>query len=95
MRYRSVRELRNYSGKIKEALKDKEEVVITSNGKPIALMIAVDEASLEEEVEAYRRAKAQMAIERMQRAAVSKEIDRMTIEDINEIITETRKERKR
>ncbi|HEC61579.1 MAG TPA: type II toxin-antitoxin system prevent-host-death family antitoxin [bacterium] len=93
MQFASARDLRNRPGNIWKELKKNEEIVITSNGKPVALMISVNEDNLEEEVKAHRQAKVQLSITRMQKGAKEKGLDRMTLEEINGIITETRRKR--
>ena len=48
MRFVSVRELRERSASIWKALVEEKDMVITSNGKPIALLSATSGESLEE-----------------------------------------------
>ena len=93
MEFVSARDLRNRPGHIWKELKKNKEIVITSNGKPVALMIAVNEDNLEEELKARRQAKVQIFIAKMQKSAKEKGLDRMSLEGINGIITETRQNR--
>ena len=93
MEFVSARDLRNRPGHIWKELKKNTEIVITSNGKPVALMIAVNEDNLEEELKARRQAKVQISIAKMQKSAKEKGLDRMSLEGINGIITETRQNR--
>lgn len=58
MRFVSVRELRGRSAAIWKELAKEKDLVITSNGKPIALLSATSEENLEESLVAVRRARA-------------------------------------
>ena len=60
MKLLSVRDFRNRPGKVWKALKD-DDFVVTSNGKPVGLLIGVPEAELETSILALRRARATMA----------------------------------
>ena len=72
MQFASARDLRNRPGHIWKELKKNEEIVITSNGKPVALMISVNEDNLEDELKARRQAKVQISIAKMQKSAKKK-----------------------
>lgn len=75
MKFISVRELRLKPGRVWDQLKDDEEIVITANGKPIALLTGIDEGALTEEVDALRRARALIALDRIQRDSVRQGTD--------------------
>lgn len=93
MRFISVRDLRGKSAQVWGQLKDEKELVITSNGKPIAILSAVQEDRLEETLAAIRRARAMAAVDAMQQHALKTGLDTMTLEEINAIIEEVRRER--
>lgn len=67
MRFVSVRELRSKSADVWRQLTEEQELVITSNGKPIAIVSSVSEETLEDSLRAIRRARAMAAVEAMQR----------------------------
>ena len=92
MRFTSVRDLRNRPGSV---LRDVmvEEIVLTSNGKPVALVVPVDGDTLEEELRIYRQVRAQVAIERMQQAAKAAGLDSMTLDKIDGITKDVRRKR--
>jgi antitoxin (DNA-binding transcriptional repressor) of toxin-antitoxin stability system len=94
MRFVSVRDMRTKGRQVWEDLAKEKELVITSNGKPIALMTGVSEANLEEAISDLRRARALRAIDQMQRAALDAGLDKMTAGEIQEKIRESRKARK-
>jgi antitoxin (DNA-binding transcriptional repressor) of toxin-antitoxin stability system len=70
MRFLSVRELRGKSAAIWKELQRDGEMIITSNGKPIAILSPTSEDRVEESVRAIRRARASAAVSRMQRQSV-------------------------
>ena len=72
MRFISVRDLRGKSAEIWRELADEREMVVTSNGRPIAILAAVNEASLEASLRAFRRARAVDAVMELQRASVER-----------------------
>ncbi len=95
MRFVSVRELRERLASIWKALVEEKDMVITSNGKPIALLSATSGESLEESLSALRRARAQAAATAMQQASLKAGSDRMSLDDINAEISAARTERAR
>ena len=95
MRFVSVRELRGRSAAVWKALAEEKDLVVTSNGKPIALPSATSEETLEESLGAVRRARAQAAASAMQQASLKIGTDRMSLDEINAEIAATRVERAR
>lgn len=93
MRFVSVRELRGNSGEIWRELSKQREMVITSNGKPIAILSAVSEETLEESLAAVRSARAIAAVDTMQRASVKAGTSRMSLREINAEIAAVRSKR--
>ncbi len=69
MKFVSSREIRVNPRPVFDAAGEGDEVVITSRGKPVALLVGVDGDDLEETVRLFRRAKAQVAVSRMRGAA--------------------------
>jgi prevent-host-death family protein len=94
MRFIGIRDLRNRSSRIFKDLDNDQEVIITSNGKPKAILFPVSENGLEDQLTAIRRAKAVMAVSSLQTESVAKGTDKITKEEINaEIGTVRRKKR--
>ncbi|MBI3307034.1 MAG: type II toxin-antitoxin system Phd/YefM family antitoxin [Candidatus Omnitrophica bacterium] len=93
MRFVSVRDLRGKSAQIWKRLAQLKEMVITSNGKPIAIISATSEDTLEESLSAIRAARAMAAVEAMQLKSVETEKDRISLEEINTEIQAERKAR--
>ena len=94
MRFISVRDLNTKPKEIWSKIKD-EEVVITSNGKPIALLSGVTEETLEKTVRAIRRSRALIALEEMQKKAIELGFDKWTDSQIESEIKAVRKSRRR
>jgi len=94
MRFISVRDLNTKPKEIWNKIKD-EEVVITSNGKPIALLSGVTEETLGKTVRAIRRSRALIALEEMQKKAIELGFDKWTDSQIESEIKAVRKSRRR
>ncbi|GMR23995.1 MAG: hypothetical protein BMS9Abin37_2479 [Acidobacteriota bacterium] len=90
MRFISVREFRGKSGNVWKVLAEEQELVITSNGKPIAIVSAVSEETLEDSLRAIRRARAMAAVQTMQRHSATRELGP---EDVEAEIATVRSER--
>ena len=95
MKFLSVRDLRGKSAQVWKDLPQEREMVITSNGRPIAILAAVNESNLEEAVSAFRQARAVEAVAALQRRSVEQDNDRLSLEEINTEINEVRKKRAR
>jgi len=95
MRFVSVRELRGRSAAVWKALAEEKDLVVTSNGKPIALLSATSDELLEDSLRAVRRARAQAATAAMQQASLKAGTDRMSLDEINAEIAASRIERAR
>lgn len=91
MRFVTVRDFRIRPGSVWDSLEKNNEVVITSNGKPIALLTGVSDINFDETLKAIRRAKAELAVSRMRKAALKKKV---TPKDIEAEIIAARKARK-
>lgn len=95
MRFVSVRELRGQSAAVWKTLAREKDLIVTSNGKPIALLSAMSGETLEESLSALRRARSQAAATAMQQASVRMGTDRLSLQDINAEIDATRRQRSR
>ena len=88
MNFYSVRDLRTDSKSMWADLNRGDEVVLTNNGRPSALMIDIPEGSFDEIVQAVRQAKAMIALNSMRRRAAREGF--MSDEDIEALIDEAR-----
>jgi prevent-host-death family protein len=82
MRFVSVRDLRGKSAEIWRALPSDRELVITSNGRPVAILASIDESNLEESLSAFRQARAVDAVARLQQRSVKAGTDRLSMDEI-------------
>ena len=94
MRFVSVRDLRSRSAEIWRRLGDEGEIVVTSKGRPIAILTATSEATLEESLAAIRRARATAAVASLQRRSVAEGSSRTTLREINKQIRIVRQARR-
>lgn len=88
MNFYSVRDLRTDSKSMWQDLNRGEEVVLTNNGKPSALIIDIPEGSFDEIVHAVRQAKAMIALNNMRRKAAKTGF--MSDNEIESLIDEAR-----
>jgi len=95
MKFVSVRDLRGKSADIWRELPEEREMVITSNGRPVAILAAVNESNLEESLAAFRQTRAIDAVASVQRRSVARGADALTSEDINAEIATVREPRRR
>ena len=93
MRFISVRDLRIRPGEVWRKLEKDRDLVLTSNGKPIAVITDVGEEDLEQTLNAIRSARALAAIRRMHRIAKEKGLDKLTADQVNEKVTAYRASR--
>jgi antitoxin (DNA-binding transcriptional repressor) of toxin-antitoxin stability system len=91
MKFVSVRDFRTSSASIWKKLHGEREMIVTNNGKPIALLTPLSDETLEDTVSAVRRAKAINAVKKMQEISVGLGNDKMTLEEINAIVSDVRK----
>ena len=94
MKFVTVRDFRTESANIWATLPQEQEMVITNNGKPIALLTPLSDKTLEETLSAVRRTKAMNAVKLLQQQSIKNGTDKMTLEEINTEIKMARKERK-
>ena len=95
MDFVSVRQLRNESAAVWEALAASRDLVVTSNGKPIAVLSATTATTLEAFLAAFRQARAQLAVAAMQRRAKETGADQFTLDEVNAEIQAARRQRER
>jgi prevent-host-death family protein len=95
MKFVSVRDLRNKSGQLWKELPEEREMVVTSNGRPIAILATISESNLEESLTAFRQARAIEAVASLQRRSVEQGTDKISRDEINAEIKAVRKNRAR
>ncbi|MBM4310982.1 MAG: type II toxin-antitoxin system Phd/YefM family antitoxin [Deltaproteobacteria bacterium] len=91
MQFISIRDLRSKSSALWKRLQTEREMVLTSNGKPIAVLSAVSETNLEETLRAIRRSVAVSALTSLQNQSVRAGLDTLPLAEINSAIASVRK----
>lgn len=93
MRYISICDLRNHPGLIQRSVAE-ESVTLTSDGRPFALVIGLEDSEDPGELERLiRQARAQRAISRIRSRAQAAGLDQPTPDDIDKEIRLARAER--
>jgi len=95
MKFLSVRDLRGKSAEIWKRLPGEREMIITNNGRPIAILAAVNESNLEESLAAFRQARAVEAVASLQRRSVEQGTDKTSMGEVEEQIKAVRRKRAR
>ncbi len=95
MKFLSVRDLRGKSAQVWKDLPEEREMVVTSNGRPVAILAAITESTLEKSLSAFRQARAVEAVASLQRKSVRQGTDKISMEEINAEIKAVRKKRAR
>jgi antitoxin (DNA-binding transcriptional repressor) of toxin-antitoxin stability system len=90
MEFFTVRDLRTSPKTVWNTLKEKEEVVLTNNGRPSAIMIPVGDSDFDDVLITLRQVKAKRAVARMQQASLKAGLDKMTLDEINAEIAAAR-----
>ena len=94
MKFITVRDFRIRPGSVWENLEKNNEVVITSNGKPIALLTGVSDTTFDETLKAIRRAKAEIALSKMRADSLKRGLSNLSEREIEAEIKSVRKARK-
>ncbi|HDZ00232.1 MAG TPA: type II toxin-antitoxin system prevent-host-death family antitoxin [Nitrospirae bacterium] len=95
MKFITVRELKQKTSEIWKLVRNGQEMIITSNGRPVALLTKVSEDTFEEDLDIHKRARALKALDRIHRESLDKETDRITHDEIESEIKAARKKLKR
>jgi antitoxin (DNA-binding transcriptional repressor) of toxin-antitoxin stability system len=95
MKFLSVRDLKTKSSQVWKELPGQKEMIVTSNGRPIALLSSINENNLEQILTAFRRARATDAVASIQYESTQKGTDKISIDEINAEIGAVRSKRKK
>ena len=95
MKFLSVRDLKTKSSQVWKELAGQKEMIVTSNGRPIALLSSVNENNLEQVLTAFRRARATNAVASIQYESTQKGTDKISLGEINAEIGAVRSKRKK
>jgi prevent-host-death family protein len=93
MKFVTVRDFRIRPGEVWKNLEKDEEVIITSNGKPIAMLTGISDVNFDETLKIFRRTKAELAVSKMRKTAVKRGLSSILKEEIEAEIKAVRKAR--
>ena len=93
MKFLSTRDLRNQPGYVRDLAAQKDDVVLTANGKPVAILVGLEGDDFEETARAIRQARAHRALSRMRRQAATQGTDRLSAKAIDAQIRAVRSRR--
>lgn len=91
MNFYSIRDLRTESRNMWADLSRGDEVILTNNGKPSAIMIDIPEGCFDEVIQTVRQAKAMMALNKMRETAAREGFK--SDDEIEALINEARENR--
>jgi len=92
MKFITVRDLRTSPARIWKELPTEQEMIITNNGKPIALLTPIGDTNLEETLSAVRRARAIQSVKKMQQTSMRRGTTELSASEIQAEIDQTRTE---
>lgn len=90
MKFVSSRELRINPGSVWKKLGEEKDLIVTSNGRPIAVLTLASEDNLEDVLSSLRAGRAQRAALALRRAALARGLDKWSDKDIQNIIRKGR-----
>jgi antitoxin (DNA-binding transcriptional repressor) of toxin-antitoxin stability system len=95
MKIVTIRDLRTRPRQVRESLAGETEAVLTVSGRPVAILVPTDAATVDETLESVRRARALDALRAIRRASRARGLDRLKERDVEAIIAKTRRARRR
>ena len=95
MKFVTVRDLRTSPAQVWNSLSTERELVVTKNGRPIALLTPISDATMEDTIRAMRRALAVNAVKKLQLESARAGHDKTPAQDIEREIRQSRNTRAR
>lgn len=95
MKFLSVRDLRGKSALVWQELSREREMVVTNNGRPIAVLTAVDEGNVEKSLAAWRQVRTTQTIAAIQQNSMRKGTNKITMDKIDAEIKKARRKRRK
>jgi prevent-host-death family protein len=94
MEFVTIRDLRLKPAEVWDKLRQQHEIILTSNGRPVAVIAGVGENDVEETLAALRRARAQAAVSRLRRTAAASGTNKLSTAEIEAEVAQVRRERR-
>lgn len=95
MKFLSIRDLKSKSSQVWQELPGLKEMIVTSNGRPIALLSSINENNLEQVLTAFRHARATNAVASIQYESTQNGAAVLSMDEINAEIAAVRSKRKK
>jgi len=95
VKFVTIRQFRASTASIRKDLAADEEIVVTANGRPIALLTPLDADNLEQELRASRRARATAALDRIRAEARAGGTAGLSMTQVDDLVAAARKQRQR
>ena len=93
MKFMSIREFRLNTNIVRHSLDQEEEVILTANGQPFAIVSRIRPDALDKELLAIRRARAKVALDRIRASAEESENADISMQEVDTIIRNARRKR--
>ncbi|OGV64364.1 MAG: hypothetical protein A2498_02055 [Lentisphaerae bacterium RIFOXYC12_FULL_60_16] len=93
MKFMSVREFRGRTGTVRRGNGQDDEVVLTANGRPFAIVSRINPEWFDRELDAIRRARAGVALDRIRASAEKAGTSGITASAADTIIRNVRQSR--
>ena len=94
MKFVSVRELRARTAAIRRELDEHHDIVLTTNGRPFAILSGADPENLEQQLLALRRARARLALDRVRARAKASGSATLSAAEIDKEVADSRRGRR-
>ncbi len=82
MKTLTIRDFRSRPKEARLGLAGEKEALLTANGKPVAILLPVDAASLDETMSVLRRARSLQTLSAIRLRAKAKGLDRISMDEI-------------
>jgi len=89
----TIRDFRTRPKQVRDALSREREAILTVSGRPVAVLIPVDAASVEETLETLRRARGLEALRAIRRRSREQGPGRLSTSEIDSVIARARRGR--
>lgn len=95
MNFMAVNELKSPKT-VRARLKREKEILLTNNGKPMAVLLNIDEGENPEAIlNAARAARSHLALRRVREQARKSGVHRLSSKEVDQLVAKTRKNRRR
>ena len=94
MEFVSIRDMRTKPGEVWQRLLTEGNLVLTSSGRPFALLVSTEGEDVEELLLALRRTRAQLAVSKLRKQAAEQGADTLSSAEIEAEIEQARREGK-